>query len=76
MFQCSEICTFTFLSTSGGFEEFNGEVLNGQDRSVRLPLPFLILFPQALHTTRTQTLRLQGDLTQVKYTGFTLAQKA
>lgn len=72
----SSLRSVTFLSTRGGFKELNGEVLNGQDGSVRLLLPFFILFPQALHTTRTQPLRLQGDLTQVKHRVFTLARTA
>lgn len=58
---------FTFLGSGGGLEELGGEVLDGEDGCVGLPLPIVILPLQALHATRTQTLRLQGDLEDVTH---------
>lgn len=62
---------FTFLCSSRGFKELDGQVLDGEDGGVSLPLPLLILLPQAVDAARTQTLRLQGDLTGGKHTVFT-----
>lgn len=53
---------FTFLSPGGGFKELDSQFLDGEHSGVSLLLPLLVLSPQALHATRTQALRLQGDL--------------
>lgn len=49
---------FTFLCPSRGFKELDSQVLYGEYGGVSLLLPLLVLFPQALHTARTQALRL------------------
>lgn len=56
---------FTFLSPGGGFKELDSQFLDGEHGGVSLLLPLLVLSPQALHATRTQALRLQGDLVWV-----------
>lgn len=57
---------FTFLCSSRGFKELDSQVLYGEYSGMSLLLPLLILLPQTLHTTRTQTLRLQRDLMGLK----------
>lgn len=57
---------FTFLRSGRGFKELDGQVLYGEDGGVGLLLPLLVLFPQTLHATRAEALRLQGDLMEVE----------
>lgn len=57
------VSVFTFLCSIRGFKELDSQVLYGEYGGVSFLLPVLVLFPQALHTARTQALRLQWDLT-------------
>lgn len=47
---------FTFLASCSGFKELDSQVLYRNHSSMGLSLPLLVLLPEALHSTRAQTL--------------------